>query len=43
MRLFGRLFRKKLLVEAHDPVFGRITFEHGLWTFIPASPQKKTV
>lgn len=29
--------------EAHDPVFGRITFEHGLWTFIPASPQKKTV
>jgi len=36
MRLFGRLFRKKPLVEAHDPVFGRITFEHGLWTFIPA-------
>jgi hypothetical protein len=32
------LFRKKAIIRADDPAFGHITFERGIWAFIP-SPQ----
>ena len=38
MSLFGSLFKKKPVVAADDPVFGHITFEQGIWTFIPNPP-----
>lgn len=38
MSLFGRLFSKKPVTAADDPVFGHITFEHAFWTFIPTPP-----
>jgi hypothetical protein len=38
MSNFGSLFKKKPVVAADDPVFGRITFEQGIWTFIPNPP-----
>jgi len=38
MSIFGSLFKKKPVIAADDPVFGRITFEQGIWTFIPNPP-----
>lgn len=38
MNIFGRLFRKKPVIESCDPIFGRITFQQGIWTFIPSPP-----
>ena len=38
MSLFGSLFKKKRVIAADDPVFGHITFERGIWTFIPNPP-----
>src|SRR4051794_40654436 len=38
MSIFGSLFKKNPVVSADDPVFGRITFEQGIWTFIPNPP-----
>jgi hypothetical protein len=37
MSIFNRLFRKKAVHSVDDPVFGRITFDHGIWSFIPSS------
>ena len=38
MSIFGSLFEKKPVIAADDPVFGHITFEQGIWTFIPNPP-----
>ena len=38
MSIFGSLFKKKPVNAADDPVFGHITFEQAIWTFIPNSP-----
>ena len=38
MSIFGSLFKKKPVVAADDTVFGHITFEQGIWTFIPNPP-----
>ncbi|MFO1492518.1 MAG: hypothetical protein U1F77_01455 [Kiritimatiellia bacterium] len=38
MSIFVNLFKKKPVIAADDPVFGRITFEQGIWAFIPKSP-----
>ena len=38
MSIFGSLLKKKPVFAADDPVFGRITFEQGIWTFIPNPP-----
>lgn len=38
MSIFRSLFKKKPSIEADDPVFGHITFERGIWTFIPSPP-----
>jgi hypothetical protein len=38
MGLFGSLFKKKPVVAIDDPVFGHITFDQGIWTFIPDPP-----
>ncbi len=38
MSFFDSLFKKKPIIAADDPVFGPITFEQGIWTFIPKPP-----
>jgi len=38
MNLFGSLFKKKMVIASDDRVFGQITFEQGIWTFIPNPP-----
>ena len=38
MSIFGSLFKKKPVIAADDPVFGHITFEQAIWTFIPNPP-----
>ena len=38
MKMFGDLFKKKPVIAAYDPAFGRITLEQGVWTSIPAPP-----
>lgn len=38
MSILDRLFKKKSVIELNDPVFGRITFDQGIWTFIPSPP-----
>ena len=38
MSLFDALFKKKPVVAADDPVFGHITCDQGIWTFIPNPP-----
>ena len=38
MGIFHSLFQKKPVVAADDPLFGHITFEQGIWTFIPNPP-----
>lgn len=35
--IFRKLFTRNALTVIDDPVFGRITFESGLWSFIPQS------
>jgi hypothetical protein len=35
MSIFDRLFKKKPVIQMDDPVFGHMTFEQGLWAFIP--------
>ena len=37
MSIFDGLFKKKQ-VELDDPVFGHLTFDHGVWTSIPTPP-----
>ena len=39
MGLFSRFFKKKALIELRDPVFGLITYNRGLWTFLPTKPE----
>lgn len=38
MSILGSLFKKKPVITADDPVFGHITFQQGIWTFIPNPP-----
>jgi hypothetical protein len=38
MNLFEKWLNKRPAVEADDAVFGHITYEHGIWTFVPKSP-----
>ena len=38
MSIFDRLFKKKPAIELDDPVFRHITFDRGVWTFIPNPP-----
>jgi hypothetical protein len=38
MSILDRLFKKKPTIESDDLVFGRITFDQGIWTFIPNPP-----
>ncbi len=39
MGLFSKLFKKKSVVELRDPVFGLITYNNGIWTFLPTKPE----
>jgi len=38
MSLFSRLFKEKPAIELHDSVFGHITFERGIWAYLPNPP-----
>ncbi|MFN0051486.1 MAG: hypothetical protein ACKV0T_04800 [Planctomycetales bacterium] len=38
MGFFENLFRKKVEIEVHDPVFGVLSFAHGIWTHVPREP-----
>ena len=38
MSILGRLLKKKPAIELDDPEFGHITFNQGIWTFIPNPP-----
>lgn len=38
MGFLGNLFKRKPVITADDPVFGHITFEQGIWTYIPNPP-----
>jgi hypothetical protein len=38
MSIFDRLFKRKTAISLDDPVFGRLTFEKGIWAFIPNTP-----
>ena len=38
MGLLSRFFKKKTVIELPDPVFGRITYDQGIWTFLPTKP-----
>lgn len=38
MSIFGRLFKKKSVIAVDDPVFGYVTFEQAIWTFVPNPP-----
>src|SRR4051794_23581240 len=38
MSIFDHLFGKKSAIALDDPVFGPITFDHCIWTFIPNPP-----
>ena len=35
MNFFSRIFRRKAVASLDDPVFGHITYESGVWTFLP--------
>jgi len=35
MSLFTNLFKKKPAIALRDPVFGLITYDQGIWTFLP--------
>lgn len=39
MSILDRLFKKKPIIELDDPVFGHITFDQGIWTFLPTKPE----
>src|SRR4051812_1731879 len=38
MGLFSSVFKKKQVIEVQDPVFGLITYDQGIWTFLPKKP-----
>jgi hypothetical protein len=38
MSFLSSLFKKKPEIAADDPVFGHITHEQGVWTFVPNPP-----
>lgn len=35
MGFLSNWFKRERIVTLHDPVFGYITWEHGIWTFLP--------
>lgn len=35
MGFLSNWFKRKRIVTLHDPVFGYITWEQGIWTFLP--------
>lgn len=37
MSIFNRLFRKTAGLSLDDPVFGKMTFDHGIWSHTPSS------
>ena len=39
MSLFSSLFKKKPVIALQDPVFGLITYDKGIWTFLPKKPE----
>ena len=39
MSILDRLFKKKPAIELDDPVFRHITFDRGIWTFLPTKPE----
>jgi len=39
MGLFGNLFNKKPVLALQDPVFGPVTYDQGIWTFLPKKPE----
>ena len=39
MNLFGNYFKKTPVVQVDDPAFGRLTYEQGIWSFIPKHPE----
>jgi len=39
MSWFSNLFKKQPVISLADSVFGPITFEHGVWTFLPKKPE----
>lgn len=39
MSWFHNLFKKQPVIRLADAVFGSITFEHGIWTFLPKKPE----
>lgn len=38
MSFLDSFFKKKPVVEADDAIFGHITYDRGIWTFIPKPP-----
>ncbi len=38
MGLFSNLFKKMPAIERQDAVFGSITYDQGIWTFLPKQP-----
>lgn len=39
MSIIDRLFKKKPAIALDDPVFGYLTFDQGIWTFLPTKPE----
>ena len=39
MGIFANLFKKKPVIELRDPVFGLLTYDQGIWTFLPTKPE----
>lgn len=37
MSIFDRFFKKSAVLSLDDPVFGSITFDHGVWSHTPAA------
>ncbi len=40
MGIFSNLFRKKPTIELRDSVFGPISYDRGVWTFVPKEPKE---
>jgi hypothetical protein len=36
--MFGKLFEKRKVIEADDPVFGRLSYDQDIWSHVPKKP-----
>lgn len=39
MSLLSKLFKKSPTIELRDPTFGHISYDRGIWTFLPMKPE----